>query len=178
MKTCKICGVKFEPTYTSFQKTCSDLQCIIQFGRKEAERLQKAKQKQEKKQHRESDKGYWVKRLQTTFNKWIRHRDSGQPCISCAKVMTGQIHAGHYKTVGGHPELRFEPDNCHAQCAQCNNWKSGNLSEYRANLIKKIGLERVEWLEGPHDKRNYTIPELKDLLELYKGLLNGNDNPS
>jgi hypothetical protein len=92
--------------------------------------------------------------------------------------MSGQIHAGHYRSVGAHPELRFEPDNCHAQCAQCNNFKSGNLTEYRANLIKKIGLQRVEWLEGPQEKRKFSIEELKELLTHYKGLQDGNSHPA
>jgi len=88
--------------------------------------------------------------------------------------MTGVIHAGHYRSVGAHPELRFEPDNCHAQCAQCNNFMSGNLLNYRANLLNKIGQERVEWLEGPHKKSKLSIPELKELLAHYKGLVDGN----
>ncbi|MGB1651176.1 MAG: recombination protein NinG, partial [Acidimicrobiales bacterium] len=61
------------------------------------------------------------------------------------------------------------------QCAQCNNWKSGNLTEYRSNLIKKIGLEEVERLEGSQKPRNYTIPELRELLERYKAS-NGQSN--
>ena len=43
--------------------------------------------------------------------------------------------------------------NCHKQCSACNdgNKLSGNIHEYRKGLIKKIGTEKVEWLEGPHD---------------------------
>ena len=52
----------------------------------------------------------------------------------------------------------------------CNNYKSGNLSEYRSNLLIKIGLERVEWLEGPHDPVKYTIEDLQEMLSKYQSL--------
>jgi len=35
-------------------------------------------------------------------------------------------------------------------------------------LIEKIGLERVEWLEGPHEPKKYTIDELKGIRDLYR----------
>jgi len=111
-----------------------------------------------------------MKRCQTEFNKYIRNRDSKDPCISCNRHHKGQYHAGHYKTVGGHPALRFEEDNCHKQCSVCNNYKSGNLSEYRSNLLKKIGLDRVEWLEGPHDPVKYSIEDLQKMLAKYQSL--------
>lgn len=61
--------------------------------------------------------GYWMKRAQSAFNAWVRARDYGQPCISCGRHHQGQHHAGHYRPAGSNPELRFEPDNCHLQCA-------------------------------------------------------------
>ena len=79
--------------------------------------------------------------------------------------------AGHYRTVGAHPELRFEPDNVHKQCNRnCNKAKSGNLTEYRKNLVKKIGLKRVEYLEGPHKAKHYTIEDIKDIKKKYQQL--------
>jgi hypothetical protein len=74
-------------------------------------------------------------------------------------------------SVGGHSSLlRFHEDNCHKQSSFDNNHKSGNLVEYRVRLIEKIGLERVEWLEGPHKPMKYTIDELKDLTKHYRKL--------
>lgn len=99
--------------------------------------------------------GYWMRRAQSAFNAWVRARDAGQPCVSCGRHHQGQNHAGHYRPVGSNPELRFEPDNCHLQCAPCNSHLSGNLTAYRPALIAKIGIERVEWLEGPHEPKRY-----------------------
>jgi len=164
-KKCKVCGSKFTPQFTSFQKTCNETECLIAFGKAERLRLNRKEARESKR-----DRSYWMKRCQTEFNKYIRNRDSKDPCISCNRHHKGQYHAGHYKTVGGHPALRFEEDNCHKQCSVCNNYKSGNLSEYRSNLLIKIGLERVEWLEGPHDPVKYTIEDLQEMLSKYQAL--------
>jgi len=114
---------------------------------------------------------YWMKRAQTAFNAWVRARDDGQPCISCGRVHQGQNHAGHYRPAGSNPELRFEPDNCHLQCAPCNSHLSGNLTAYRPALIAKIGLERVERLEGPHEPKRYRKEDYQAIEADYKAKL-------
>ena len=105
---------------------------------------------------------------QAAFNAWIRHRDDKLPCISCQRHHTGQYHAGHYRAVGSNPALRFEPLNVHKQCSVCNNHKSGNLTEYRINLLKRIGQQALDWLEGPHDAKKYTIEDLRQIRDEYR----------
>ena len=114
---------------------------------------------------------YWMKLAQSAFNAWVRARDAGQPCISCGRFHQGQNHAGHYRPAGSNPELRFEPDNCHLQCAPCNSHLSGNLSKYRPALIAKIGLERVEWLEGHHEPKRYRKEDYQAIEAEYKAKL-------
>ncbi|WP_457967650.1 recombination protein NinG [Pseudomonas sp. R4-84] len=109
-----------------------------------------------------------LKDAQTAFNAWIRERDVGLPCVSCGRHHNGQWHAGHYRTVGGNPELRFEPLNVWRQCAPCNNHKSGDIVNYRIELVKRIGAEAVEWLEGPHEAKKYTIEQLKAMTAEYR----------
>ena len=115
--------------------------------------------------------GYWMKRAQSAFNAWVRERDRDQPCISCGRHHQGQHHAGHYRPAGSNPELRFEPDNCHKQCAPCNSHLSGNLTKYRQALIAKVGLERVEWLEGPHEPKRYRRDDYQAIESEYKAKL-------
>lgn len=107
---------------------------------------------------------------QAAFNAYIRERDHDQPCISCGRHHQGQWHAGHYRTVGSHPELRFSEPNCHKQCAPCNNHKSGNIVEYRINLVRRLGADAVAWLEGPHEPKKYTVEELVELAKKYRAL--------
>lgn len=80
------------------------------------------------------------------FNKFIRERDKGKPCISCGKYTT--LQAGHFYSGGHYSGLRFNPDNVWGQCLRCNYYLSGDLSNYRKNLIARIGIERVEKLDN------------------------------
>lgn len=109
-----------------------------------------------------------MKEAQAAFNAWIRERDIGLPCVSCGRHHNGQWHAGHYRTVGGNPELRFEPLNVWRQCAPCNNHKSGDIVNYRLELVRRIGAEKVAWLEGPHEPRKYTVEEIKTIKAEYR----------
>lgn len=112
----------------------------------------------------------WLKITQREFNAYTRARDADLPCISCNRFHTGAYDAGHYRSVGSNPALRFNDDNCHKQCVPCNQFKSGNAVEYRKGLIAKIGIERVEALEGPNFPIKYTIDEAQHLAKYYKQL--------
>ena len=109
-----------------------------------------------------------LKDTQQAFNAWVRARDAALPCVSCGRHHGGQYHAGHYRTVGANPELRFEPLNAWKQCAPCNNHLSGNLINYRISLLQRIGEEKVAWLEGPHEAKKYTVDELKAMTADYR----------
>jgi hypothetical protein len=109
----------------------------------------------------------WLREAQAAFNRYIRLRDHDKPCISCGRQHQGQWHAGHYRSVGACPELRFMELNVHKQCAPCNDHLSGNIVEYRRGLIERIGIDQVEWLEGNHEAKKYTIEEIKAIKAEY-----------
>ncbi|KAB0489708.1 recombination protein NinG [Pseudomonas vancouverensis] len=115
-------------------------------------------------------RGDHTKEAQAAFNEWVRLRDAALPCISCGRHHQGKYDAGHYRTVGSNPALRFEPLNCHKQCVPCNQHKSGDIVNYRINLLQRIGAEMVAWIEGPHEPRRYTIEELKAIKAKYRAL--------
>lgn len=108
-----------------------------------------------------------LKEAQSIFNAFIRLRDADLPCISCGRT-SGAWDAGHYRSVGACPELRFEELNVHKQDVHCNQFKAGNVLEYRLGLIQKIGIEQVEWLEGNHPPKKYTIEEVIEIKRIYK----------
>tara|TARA_R110002167_G_scaffold106599_6_gene273246 strand:+ start:5408 stop:5830 length:423 start_codon:yes stop_codon:yes gene_type:complete len=112
----------------------------------------------------------YLKEVQVIFNKWIRLRDAGDVCISCQKTAKKE-NAGHYRSVGSCPNLRFEPLNVHLQCEYCNTYQHGNLIPYRQNLIKKIGISSVEWLESNHEPKHYSKSDLIELKEKYRKLI-------
>jgi len=176
----KGCRIEFMP-FNSLQQWCSGL-CGFEISQKKLANKEKkqnaAKKKIEKierqilKARKKSIKtrAQYLKEAQAAFNKFIRLRDHSEPCVCCNEYYGGQYHAGHYLSVGAHPELRFEEDNCHKQKSSCNNFKSGNQAEYRINLIEKIGVERVEWLEGAHDLPKLTIDEIELIRKKYTKL--------
>jgi len=169
MPKCKQCKDKFEVKYFN-QKFCMENDTCIKAFTDTLKNIKAKEWRKQKKVRRDALKTTqdYIKELQIVFNKYIRLRDKDLTCISCQRNHTGQYHAGHYRSVGGNPELRFEELNNNKQCAPCNNHLSGNLINYRINLIKKIGLKKVEWLEGNHEPKHYTIEQLKGLKTLYK----------
>ncbi|MCC2615951.1 recombination protein NinG [Aestuariibacter halophilus] len=163
-KTCKACGGRFT-TGNTLQKVCSP-RCALAVAKKDTEKRKRNEIRQRKQALKTH--GQLMKDAQVEFNKFIRLRDADEPCISCGRYHPGQYHAGHYRTVGSHPELRFDESNCHKQCAPCNNHKSGNLVEYRINLTKKLGPDKLEWLEGPHEAKKWSRDDLIELKKHYR----------
>jgi hypothetical protein len=116
-----------------------------------------------------------LREAQAAVNEYVRLRDAHLPCISCDSMpndndlMTGsRWDAGHYRSVGACPELRFEPLNIHRQCVKCNRNLSGNAVEYRIRLVLRIGAEKVAWLEGPHPACKHTVEEIKTIKADYR----------
>ena len=165
-KKCRICKEKFQP-FNSLMVVCSP-KCAIEDAREKKKKADKKFVRDGR--ERLKTKSDHLREAQTATNAYVRERDKNEPCISCGTTKeTIQYCAGHYKTRGGHPELRFHPMNIHKQCNQyCNLQLSGNIPKYRPNLIDKIGLSNVEWLEGQHESQNLTIGDIKEIKQYYK----------
>lgn len=111
---------------------------------------------------------HFHKQAQSAFNEFIRHRDIADPCISCGRFHGGQWHAGHFRTVKASPETRYDEDGCHKQCMPCNHHLSGNIPNYKPNLIAKIGQEAFDRLMGPHELKKWTREQLQELAANYR----------
>jgi len=156
------------------KKGFCNFDCITHYAHKKAKDQIAKKERKELRQRKESIKtrSDHAKEAQTEFNRFIRLRDHNEPCISCGRYHNGQYHAGHYRSVGACPELRFNDQNVHKQCSVCNNHLSANLVEYRIRLLNKIGKKAVEYLEGPHEPKKYTIEQLKEIKARYRRMGN------
>ncbi|MBB6658679.1 recombination protein NinG [Proteus mirabilis] len=181
-RRCKICREWFIPKQ-SFQNWCSPehgFELSEQRRNKDREKaLAKLKKENQKKEREAKDKlkarklavkplSYFTKQAQTAFNAFIRERDKDEPCISCGRFHEGQYHAGHYRTTGANPELRFDEDNCHKQCAPCNNHLSGNIENYTPRLIEKIGQERFDRLMGSHELPKWKREDYERIRDHYR----------
>ncbi|CAI8802267.1 NinG protein [Pseudomonas sp. IT-P74] len=179
-KKCSVtsCRAVFVPK-ESFQSWCSpDCAVVIVRGRQEKKRKELAQvERREIKVRKEKLKSRadHLREAQAAVNEYVRLRDAHLPCISCDStpndydLITGsRWDAGHYRSVGACPELRFEPLNIHRQCVKCNRNLSGNAVEYRIRLVQRIGADKVAWIEGPHSARKYTVDEIKTIKADYR----------
>lgn len=175
-KTCKACRGKFTPR-TPLATTCS-VPCAIEHGKKVTAQ-QKAKQKrQERAQDKaklDSMKTYpqLVAECQKAFNALVRYRDklAGHACISSGRALDwsgNAVDAGHYRSTGSAPHMRFNFDNCHAQSKHDNQYKAGNAVDYRIGLIARIGLARVEALESDNTPAKWTHDDLRRMKEEFQ----------
>ena len=165
-KKCVTCKTEFNP-HSSLAKACSP-KCAVEYTKQ----VMAKKQAKSDKARLEEMKTLpqLIKECQQVFNKFIRLRDWGKPCISCGAPHTGAANsfdAGHYRSVGSSPEVRFDPRNVHGQCKRCNRF-GFDSSAYRVNLIAKIGLDQVEALEAEKTAKNYTRQDIRALIITYK----------
>jgi hypothetical protein len=179
-KKCKnpACGSSFPPQRLG-QAVCSP-KCALAMAPANADKARKAiaqRDRREIKVRKEKLKSRadHLREAQAAVNEYVRLRDAQLPCISCdsmpndSDLMTGsRWDAGHYRSVGACPELRFEPLNIHRQCVKCNRNLSGNAVEYRIRLVLRLGAETVAWLEGSHEPRKYTVEEIKTIKAEYR----------
>ncbi len=186
-RKCKVCREWFHPAYSNIVWCCPEHGAIYALELRAKEKV-KAAAKRIKANH-ETEKAerkrlaerkqqvkplsYFIKQAQQAFNEFIRYRDRLLPCISCDRHHEGQYHAGHFRTTGANPELRFDEDNCHKQCSVCNNHLSGNLTAYRPALIAKIGQARFDALMGPHALPKWTRDDYIRIRDEYRAKLRG-----
>ena len=120
-----------------------------------------------------------VKKLDRVFSEYIRLRDS-QPfgyrafrCISCGQVKPfDQMDCGHFIS-RVNMSTRFDEDNCHGECRACNRFSADHIIYYQANLVKKIGKDRVDLLIAKgHGTHKYSPFELEILIKHYTAKVN------
>ena len=172
MPRCKNCKEKFDPVKFN-QKYCFKEECIkawVSAGKKIMDKQDKKRRKQIK-ESLKTVKDYH-KDCQKIFNTYIRLRDKGKTCISCKALMDDRVRkydAGHYFSQGGHGSVRYNEDNCHAQCVYCNRHLHGNIHFYQIKLRERIGDNRFDLLESQSNiYKKWTIEELKELIGEYK----------
>ena len=134
------------------------------------------------KKYKDKSTSQLLKLATTHFNRFIRERDTDDNgfgrCISSGqplRIPSQNAHAGHFYSGGKFPELKFNEDNVHLQGKSDNYFNGGNQLQYRKNLIRKIGKERVEELDRIADmsKRNrfkWDRFALIEIIEKYKKL--------
>ncbi|EMN1229850.1 recombination protein NinG [Enterobacter roggenkampii] len=190
-RKCKVCGEYFVPKFHDIRIRwcCPEHGAILAMEEREKEKVkaeakrireQKEAEKEGRKRRkakRESlkSKSQWDKEAQSAFNRYIRIRDEGKPCVSCGNPLIGKsnyltgsaIDASHYRSRSAASHLKFNVFNVHSACTRCNRQLSGNAVEYRIRLIHRIGLKRVERLEADNAPRRFDVTYLKRVKAIF-----------
>jgi hypothetical protein len=179
-KTCANpeCATKFVPAKLG-QKVCG-WACGLAIAPANQDKARKSLAQVERKEikvrkEKLKSRGDHLREAQQAFNEFIRWRDqlAGHACISSCRPLDwsgNAVDAGHYRSVGSAPHLRFDERNCHAQSKQDNRFLSGNAVDYRIGLIARIGLAEVEALESDQSVKKYTVDDLKAIKAHYRAL--------
>lgn len=163
LKKCDSCKERSIP-YGSMRKFCFKNECIEAFN----EKTRKRNKREAKKAFNQQDRSWLVSKADEQMQRYARYRDYGKPCISCGiNYFKAQMHGGHFMPKGVNTAIRFNTWNIHAQCSQCNNSKSGNLTQYEINLREKIGDEKVDWLKCQKHTHKHEIEYLQRLIKIF-----------
>lgn len=163
---CLNCKNKFEPQRNG-QSVCSS-GCAYEYQVKKSDKSWKKRKKviKEKSKTLTDHKND----LQKLVNACIREIDSGFNCISCGANEPSD--AGHYRSRGAHPKLRFDPFNIWLQCRACNGYKGGRPIEMREGLIDRYGIEHTEaFLDPSPTFSKLMIHEVTELKKVAKNFL-------
>jgi len=193
---CKVCKAPFQRT-RPLQTVCG-YECSVAIAQKHAAKAEKIAQAKAKAERRDDGmrrlaiktRAEWLKEAKVAIQRFRRLDElaMGSGCMSCGRTQEqvqatdgwkpgGAWDGGHFISKGARPELALEPLNIWLQCKSCNAG-SGKYARkgytvnasFRANLIERIGLEQVEWLEGPHEAMHYTIDDLKAIKQKYTAM--------
>lgn len=190
---CAVCKQPFT-RYQSFVTWCSAECGAVLAVRKLAQKKANEKTAERKadavRREKVKTRGEWLKEAKIAIQRFRRldELSMGSGCMSCKRTQEevnstdgwkpgGAWDGGHFVSKGARPELALEPLNIWLQCKSCNAG-SGKYARkgytvnasFRANLIERIGLEQVEWLEGPYEPKHYTIDDLKAIKAKYTAL--------
>jgi len=144
--------------------TCDEYDCKVAYALKVAEKNREARERNEKKDHREWKKaatersaklGHIKGILQDNVNKITAIIDGDMDCLSCKSKITiiNRANAGHRWSVGANPHMRYNLHIIHRQGVCCNKYKSGNPDGYDKGLIEVYGQEYKDFVHSLHDNQ-------------------------
>ncbi len=115
-----------------------------------------------------------IKKLWTNYvSPYIRQRDSYR-CFTCGNQLDKYTSdAGHFIPRSSYSDTMYDETNLHCQCAGCNTYRHGNLTEYTVKMIEMYGIDHVNSLRRRRDiVKRWKVSEIEDLIEYYKDKLN------
>ena len=181
MAKCFICKQKFTPIRSSLEKCCQNDDCRTQWAMQVVAK-QKEKQLKDKKTAWTKEKleikkklmslSDWKNQHQTEINAIIREIDKGHGCIATGSHQ-GQMHAGHYFSVGSNPTLRFHLENIWIQSMHSNSWKGGDTIRYQEGIIALYGKGYLDYLNSLQSIKPLQLSksDIEEKIPIARGIL-------
>jgi len=166
----KNCCNKFTPE-RQFQTTCG-WECSIEYAKQLKEKKAKDATKQNniaKRAFKASDRSIIKEKAQRLVNKYARLRDqyeNGYRCCTCG-IAKGKMDGGHFLPTSTYSAVRYNTNQIHQQCVNCNRYNAGRRAEYKIFMIEKYGEEYVQKLEALQGvTRSYSTEYLLKLIRV------------
>lgn len=149
---------------------------------KEARALQKQAEKKSKPAKKKPTSSAHTKAMKNAdkwFSLWFRANEADENglvrCTTCRrrpipwKAPDGSTQTGHFES-RGISAVRFMPENCGIQCAQCNYYKEGAKIKMRAYLVRRYSEDEVLKIERLAKMPNKRLSdfELNEIAKHYK----------
>ena len=114
-----------------------------------------------------------VAKLDRIFSKYIRMRDADTDgnirCCTCGKLVEWKrSDCGHFHN-RRHMAIRWDEQNCNAQCRKCNRFEEGEKDRYLEFMEFNYGQETLDRLALlKRIGRKWSVFELEAMIALYK----------
>ena len=109
----------------------------------------------------------WLAECQAIVNRYVRllALSRGEGCYTCGATpeqkFGGTYDAGHFRSVGSAPHLRYWIPQIKLQCIPCNRHKGGMALAFRERLVRDHGDEWVNRLEAMQHIAKFDVGYLK-----------------
>ncbi len=175
-KKCRACRAEFTPRLP-MARACS-IECALVLAgaaRKKTEKAEKVKERGETraKLDKLKSRAIWAREAQSAVNRYARLRDlaAGRGCITCgarpAQKVGGTMDAGHFRSVGSAPHLRFFLPQIRLQCVSCNRYQGGRALDFRRALVEQHGVAWVDELEAMQGCGKWSAEYLQRLKKIF-----------
>lgn len=77
------------------------------------------------------------------------------------------MDAGHFRSVGSAPHMRFYLPQIALQCVTCNRYQGGRQLDFRRALVARHGSDWVERLEAMQGLAKFDVDYLKRLKRVF-----------
>lgn len=164
------CRAQFTPML-ALQFACSP-GCALTLARNKRERDCAKQARAERaadrvKREKMKPRAKWLAECQAIVNRYVRLTalSRGEGCYTCgatpAQKFGGTYDAGHFRSVGSAPHIRFFLPQIKMQCIPCNRHKGGMALAFRRNLVRDHGEAWVESLEALQHIAKFDVDYLR-----------------